>query len=256
MHFHRPLIAAATLLAGATSAFAQATIDHNKALAGGINPGDAPGYPITLSQPGSYKLMSNLVVPAGQGGVEITANNVTLDLNGFSIVGPRSCSCNDSTKLVTCTSIPVATAGIALQGDNLQLRRGTVQGFTRGVQIGGRSVVEDISVFENTFGVLVQSTAGKAVRLSGITASVNELHGVWTQQATGHIERSVASANGVTGFYMGSTFTLMESTADLNGQYGVRSGAGRGVRASGNGTSDFDTNFRSMGGNMAQATAF
>lgn len=256
MQFHRPLIVAAALLATAAAAFAQATIDHNKALAGGINPGDAPGYPITLSQPGSYKLMSNLVVPAGQGGIEITANNVTLDLNGFSIVGPRTCSRNDSTLQVTCTSIPVATTGIGLQGDNLQVRRGTVQGFTRGVLIGSRGVVEDVSVVENTFGVLVQSPAGKAVRLSGITASVNELHGVWVQQATGHIERSVASANGVTGFNLGSTYTLMESTANLNGQYGVRSGAGRGVRATGNGTSDFDSNFRSMGGNMAETTAF
>ena len=35
-------------------------IDQDKAVAGGITPGDGPGFPITLTQPGRYVLTSNL----------------------------------------------------------------------------------------------------------------------------------------------------------------------------------------------------
>src|SRR5262245_44146183 len=48
----------------------------------------AGGFPHTISQPGSYKLSGNLAVPAGVNGIYISASNVTLDLNGFTISGP------------------------------------------------------------------------------------------------------------------------------------------------------------------------
>ena len=71
-----------------TWAHAQVTvINQARALVGGVTPGDAPGFPVTISQPGSYRLASNLLVPAGTNGIEISASNVTLDLNGFTIAG-------------------------------------------------------------------------------------------------------------------------------------------------------------------------
>lgn len=46
--------------------------------------------PYTITESGSYVLTSNLVAPADYTGnaIEILASNVTLDLNGFSIIGP------------------------------------------------------------------------------------------------------------------------------------------------------------------------
>ena len=38
-------------------------IDQNHALAGNVTPGDTPGFPVTISQPGSYRLTGNLIVP-------------------------------------------------------------------------------------------------------------------------------------------------------------------------------------------------
>ena len=38
-------------------------IDQKTALAGKVTAGDAPGFPVTISQAGSYKLSSNLVIP-------------------------------------------------------------------------------------------------------------------------------------------------------------------------------------------------
>ena len=63
-------------------------IDQSRVLAGGVTPGDAPGYPVTISQPGSYRLSGNLTVTSpGLNAIEIRASNVTLDLNGFGIAG-------------------------------------------------------------------------------------------------------------------------------------------------------------------------
>src|SRR5882762_4507455 len=68
-------------------------IDQNRALAGNVTPGDAPGFPVTISQPGSYRLSGNLTVPdINTTAIQITADFVTLDLNGFSIVGQNVCT--------------------------------------------------------------------------------------------------------------------------------------------------------------------
>src|SRR2546428_10232429 len=68
-------------------------IDQNRALAGGVTPGDAPGFPVTLSVAGSYRLSGNLTVPdANTSAIQVTADNVTIDLNGFTILGPVVCS--------------------------------------------------------------------------------------------------------------------------------------------------------------------
>jgi hypothetical protein len=84
-------VAAALLLLGLPAAHAQTTIDQNKAMTKGIGQGDSAGFPVTITQPGSYRLMSNLSVPAGLDGIVITAPNVTIDLNGYTIAGPNTC---------------------------------------------------------------------------------------------------------------------------------------------------------------------
>jgi hypothetical protein len=62
-------------------------IDQKHVNAGGITPGDDPGFPATLSKPGRYKLTGNLAVPAGKNGIQVTQNDVAIDLNGFTISG-------------------------------------------------------------------------------------------------------------------------------------------------------------------------
>ena len=87
------LFALVFIVCFASGAGAQVIITQDTALAGNVTPDDEPGFPVELSLPGSYKLGSNLTVDRGPNpivtaqAVLVDAANVTLDLNGFSIIG-------------------------------------------------------------------------------------------------------------------------------------------------------------------------
>jgi len=80
-------------------------------------PGDNDVTPsvFRITQPGSYYLTSNFTVPSATRAIEITANNVTIDLNGFTITGQSG-----------------STNAIAIAGatDNISILNGTIQSFT------------------------------------------------------------------------------------------------------------------------------
>ena len=57
------------------------------ALAGNVTPGDAPGFPVTLSAIGVYRLSGNLLPTAGTDGIDVTAPDVTIDMFGFRLAG-------------------------------------------------------------------------------------------------------------------------------------------------------------------------
>ena len=73
----------------AAAADGEILITQAKALAGNVTPGDTPGYPVTLSKTGSYKLGSNLFPTANTDGIDITAAFVTVNLNGFALNGGK-----------------------------------------------------------------------------------------------------------------------------------------------------------------------
>ena len=91
-------------------------IDQNRALAGNVTPGDTAGYPITLSQPGSYRLSSNLTVPFNLTAIEVTTPFVIIDLNGFTISGP----------IAPLSSAPVLNSN---SHEGIGLRNGVIRNF-------------------------------------------------------------------------------------------------------------------------------
>lgn len=135
-------------------------IDHAKAMAGGATPGDTPGYPVTISQPGSYRLASNLVQPnANTDVIVITAESVTLDLNGFAILGATVCTADRSPSCTgggSATSVAQAGRGIVTADNtsNVTVRNGTVQGMgNAGIVLhGGGHLVEYVHARSNAFG--------------------------------------------------------------------------------------------------------
>src|SRR5882724_6466568 len=87
-------------------------INQAAALAGNVTPGDMPGFPVTISAPGSYRLSGNLTVPnANTTAIELTADNVSIDLNGFSNIGP-----------VVCSGVPVTSCGPTGTGSGINTK--------------------------------------------------------------------------------------------------------------------------------------
>jgi len=120
----------AVVLASVASSCSQTTdgvilIDQRRALAGNITPGDDPGFPVTISASGSYRLASNLTVPTGLTGILIKADHVTLDLNGFIIRG----------RLEEGTGNPDGISDDDRPVQGVTIRNGTIAGFRRGVAL-------------------------------------------------------------------------------------------------------------------------
>ena len=87
------LVAFAVLAAPTYGTDGVVLINQAVVLNGNVTPESAPGFPVTISVPGSYRLSSNLTVPdADTKAISVEADDVTIDLNGFSIIGPIVCT--------------------------------------------------------------------------------------------------------------------------------------------------------------------
>ena len=161
-----------TLLGLPLMAAGQVPITQAKALSGGISGAcDAPGFPITICAPGSYKLDGDLNVPANTDGIDIAVPNVTIDLNGFAISGPVTCTGYGTT--LHCAG-SASGGGIQEVGSfvagNITVRHGTVRGFGGlGVGLTGvGNIVDEVNAAENMatgifvwYGTVTKSTASR-----------------------------------------------------------------------------------------------
>jgi hypothetical protein len=123
-------------------------INQTRASAGGITPGDSAGFPVTISASGSYRLTGNLTVPNFDG-IDITAPDVTIDLNGFTMSGPVTCSGSGSSIVCSPSSgwRGIRTFDPAVR---VVIRNGTVRGFgSAGVVVPAYSRVEHLVVTSN-----------------------------------------------------------------------------------------------------------
>lgn len=119
-------------------------INQASAMAGGITPGDAPGFPVTISRSGNYRLSGDISVAGTDNAFEITSPYVAIDLNRFKIQGPVTCS----TPVITMScvgGIPSQT-GVDSQFGNISIFNGSIRGFGNGVQLGRSSRVYELSL--------------------------------------------------------------------------------------------------------------
>jgi hypothetical protein len=182
----------------------QALINQSTVMAAG-------GFPYKILQAGSYKLSGNLTVTAiGTDGIEIDSDNVTLDLNGFAIIGPGSCAGSP----LQCTT--QTSRGVLSFGYSNTVKNGAVQGFGYGVYVTGSGMVDDVQAKANSLaGIYVN---GSGAVLARCTAVFNGQRGIFALNAA--ISDSVANANGVDGFDVTAS-TLIHIVANNNGGIGV-----------------------------------
>jgi parallel beta-helix repeat protein len=185
--FGRALALAVPLLGMAVpslSADGQIVINQSKAKAGNITPGDAAGFPVTLSRSGSYVLSSNLTVPVDKTGIQIAASDVTIDLNGFKITGSG-----------------LIGAGISQDAEprrGATIRNGTIANFGVGIHLDRfvNTVVENMRAFNNSF--------------TGMNLGFNSL-----------IRGNVVSDNGQDGIFVAGASLVSGNTAIHNGRRGL-----------------------------------
>ncbi len=144
-------------------------------------PGDGT-YLHVISVAGSYFLSGNLTNAAsGKGGIVIAANDVTIDLAGFSVTNSGAS--------------PVE--GIRGAGKHLTLHHGSVRGWSKGVtcNLGGGSF-DHLVLTANGVGIETDLSI-----LSDCIADDNAGRGFQTQSST--MTRCTARHNGNDGFALG-----------------------------------------------------
>jgi parallel beta-helix repeat protein len=198
--------------------------------------GDDPGFPVLLTSPGSYVLTSNLsVADADTDGISVVADGVAIDLNGFEVAGPGTCT--GSPAVLSCSG--GTGRGITSQNRQTQVRRGTVRGFgSWGIRLLVGSIAENLTAKMNGF-------AGISVyrgTVIGCTASTNGGAGIVAEQSSvtgseavdnrrvgisvgsGSVNGSVSTGNGEYGF-TADRGTLHDNVASSNVVDGIRCGS-------------------------------
>lgn len=155
-------------------------------------PGDADSlFKITL--PGSYYLLGNITGVVGKHGIEIAANGVTLDLNGFDLVGIPG--------MGTFDGVTVTVASLS----NIAVLNGSIRDWgSDGVDLG--TIVVDISRVES---VLASGNIGNGVRVGN----------------GGVITNCAATTNGGGGIFAGNGCTISNCSASVNTGTGISSGS-------------------------------
>jgi parallel beta-helix repeat protein len=180
-----------------------------------IIPEDPPGFPVRISQPGSYRLTSNLtVLSANTTVINIITNNVTIDLNGFSIIGVTACSGTPTTCRFTGTGVGVN----APNRTNITVINGVVRRMgSSGLFLGDNSHVEKVQAISNGFGGI---RIGNNSIVTGSLAVQNGGYGISTNQFN-TVLGNVVNQNKF-GIFCHSC-TVKDNTVISNGSIGVNS---------------------------------
>lgn len=134
-------------------------------------------FPIIICQSASYRLSGNLTVSnTTTGAIDITADNVTIDLNGFSILGPTVCSGSP----LTCSPNNGTPSGngISSSNANIVVMNGQIKGMGfNGISLTGtKSRVQNIQATSNSNnGIFV----GDSSVVSSCTVSSNGGAGIF-----------------------------------------------------------------------------
>ena len=180
--------------------------------------------PFNITMQGSYYLTANLTANGNGHGITISADNVTLDLNGFALIGGGSGQ--------------VAGINIPDAHKNIQIRNGTVRGWTNGgvnALNATNSVIERLRLSNNSASNAFLNVAalsigfGSTVKECFVTQSPN-CHGIATGNAS-LISGCVVSANSSgAGIRAGDDCYVVGNVSDSNGT-GITMGSGNRIES-------------------------
>ena len=170
-------------------------------------PGDANSA-FVISQSGSYYFAGNLTGQSAKHGIRLNAPNITIDLNGFSLIGVAG-------------SFNAFTAGGALSS-NVTVRNGIVRSWGNGGvhlvdQVGSKSIVQNIHAIGNGWDGI---NVGQDSTVENCIAEGNGQNGF--RVASGGVVRGcVAKSNAQAGFRLGIASRATDCVANNNALQGI-----------------------------------
>ena len=222
-------------------------INQTCALNGGCFAGDSAGFPVEITSPGSYRLTSNLNLTSIPStiAIQIDGPHVTLDLGGFEIAGPVSCTGSGVT--LDCGATGSAT-GIRLNSgaDGTSIRNGTIRNMdSSGVGSSGssRETLENLRAYNNARNGF---SVGPSSIISNCIAVENGDNGFDLDIGT-VVDRATAEGNGENGFESNQKVVVDNSTTRLNGGRGYDLGPSSRF---GDNTGDFNAEPDRCGGGI------
>ncbi|GGC02484.1 right-handed parallel beta-helix repeat-containing protein [Pseudoduganella buxea] len=186
-------------------------ITQARALAGGVTPADLPGFPVTISEPGSYRLASDLrVATPNIPAVDLRANYVELDLNGFTIFGPGK-------GFGTAAGIEGHPGG-GTTGAAVIVKNGFVRDMGgHGISIDSGATIDHVSSSNNGVDGMILTTGA---RITNCEANDNGRHGF--RILIGQIIHSHAGVNGASGIYIEYGSSLVsDNVLVFNREWGI-----------------------------------
>jgi len=206
----------------AAALHAQTTIDQAIVMAKG-------GFPYNIKLPGSYRLTSNLTLPAGAVGdaIDINSDDVDLDLNGFAILGGGA-----GTQFPDIGVYAGQNNGVTYK--NITVKNGAIRGFYEGVYMSGSfGLVSDVNVsgtLQHGFfveGVTVERCTASynlgaginaiSSTVSGFVANSNAQWGILVSNSTLTDSVAIGNQNGIEAL----NSTVIRNLADSNTQFGI-----------------------------------
>lgn len=202
------------------------------AISTGCVPGDAPGFPVEIQRPGSYRLTSNLDIrlqpsPGSVNVIQLRASDVTLDLNGFALIGPVVCSGTPT----VCVGAGTGAGVLADPSDdvsNITVQNGTIRG------LGGNGVhLENVSSSEGFEVVRIRAVSNglRGIRLvSNALSSIRDCRlerngsfgiSIAGIDGGGLIEGNLVARNGSSGINSAAAYLIIGNTSVGNAFYGI-----------------------------------
>ncbi len=180
-----------------------------------------PNLPYTISESGSYCLTQNLIhTDPDTNAIEVNADNVTIDLCGYSIIGPTA------THNETCS-------GIYMNGrKNVEIRNGTITNFpNNGIfeadtgllpEANGHRVIAVRVTLIGAHGIILWGS-NHTVRDCTVTQTQIDLEQGFGAITCGHISTvigNVVSENGIVSIRTGNGCMIRDNTL-ANCAYGI-----------------------------------
>lgn len=221
-------------------------INQTCAVQTGCFPGDSPGFPLTIAQPGSYMLTGSLTVPdANTTAILVNADYVNLDLAGFEVKGPNACTGTPT----VCNVIGSGRGIDAGASTGVTIQNGTVRGMgLDGILSGASSEVSNVSAEENGGTGLA---IGAASSVSGCRVVRNATTGLYARST--NVRDNVIEANGGVGMVLDGP-ALVDGNIVRSNVYGIQANVGSAAFTNNVVTGNVNSGISSFGGDFSSAS--